>query len=155
VRVLLLSTGSEESSMEGMRGFVARHATVLARERTRFVVLECIGGPEPILLEGEGMLRMNDYPVAAREWLAGCARRAGRPLRRGLRTGFASDGLIALKAGYQTAVLAAIDEYKMAPNYHSMRDVAANLSWESLEACAEICLAAVGSLSRRAARAPA
>ena len=59
--MLLLSTGSEESFMEGMRGFVARHAGALARERTRFVVLECVGGPEPILLEGEGMLRMHDY----------------------------------------------------------------------------------------------
>ena len=30
VRVLLVSTGSEESFMEGMRGFVARHGAALA-----------------------------------------------------------------------------------------------------------------------------
>jgi hypothetical protein len=155
VRVLLLSTGSEESSMEGMRGFVARHARALPRERTRFVVLECVGGPEAILLEGEGMLRMRDYTPAIRDWLAGCAERAGHPLRRGLRTGFATDGLISLKAGYPTGVLAAIDEYKMAPNYHSPRDVASNLSFETVAACAEICLEAIRSLSRRAAPAHA
>jgi hypothetical protein len=155
LRVLLLSTGSEESSMEGMRGFVARHAGALARERTRFVVLECIGGPEAIVLEGEGMLRGHDYTPAVRDWLAECGERAGRPLRRGLRTGFATDGLISLKAGYPTGVLAAIDEYKMAPNYHSQRDVAANLSLDTVTACAEICLEAVRSLSRRAAPAPA
>ena len=155
VRVLLLSTGSEESLMEGMRGFVARHAGALARERTRFVVLECIGGPEAILLEGEGMLRMHDYTPAIRDWLAACAARAGRPLRRGLRTGFATDALIALKAGYPTGVLAAIDEYKMAPNYHSQRDVAANVDFGTVAACTEVCLQAVRSLSRRAARAPA
>jgi hypothetical protein len=151
VRVLLLSTGSEESSMEGMRGFVARHAGALARERTRFLVLECIGGPEAILLEGEGMLRMRDYTPAVRDWLAACARRAGHPLRRGLRTGFATDGLISLKAGYPTGVLAAIDEYKMAPNYHSQRDVAANVRFETVAACAEICLEAIRSLGGAAA----
>ncbi|HTE62012.1 MAG TPA: M28 family peptidase [Solirubrobacteraceae bacterium] len=149
VRVLLLSTGSEESFLEGMRGFVARHAGALAPERTRFVVLECVGGPEPIVLEGEGMLRMHDYTPAVRDWLAACGERAGHRLRRGLRTGFATDALIALKAGYPTGVLAAIDEYKMAPNYHSQRDVAANVDFGTVAACAEVCLEAVRSLSRR------
>jgi Peptidase family M28 len=147
VRVLLLSTGSEESFMEGMRGFMGR--TVLPRERTRFVVLECVGGPEPIVLEGEGMLRMHDYTPSVRDWLADCGARAGHTLRRGLRSGFATDALISLKAGYPTGVLAAIDEYKMAPNYHSQRDVAANLDFGTVAACVEVCLEAVRSLSRR------
>jgi Zn-dependent M28 family amino/carboxypeptidase len=206
VRVLLLSTGSEESFMEGMRGFVARvtpgaqaggcpagdcaarhgqphaehrtilqaggcpagdcaarhgqpdaeHRTVLPPERTRFVVLECVGGPEAIVLEGEGMLRMHDYTPAVRDWLAACGERAGHRLRRGLRSGFATDALIALKAGYPTGVLAAIDRYKMAPNYHSQRDVAANVDFGTVAACAEICLEAVRSLSRsRPAPVPA
>jgi len=175
VRVLLLSTGSEESFMEGMRGFVARHSPgaqaggcpvsgragrrdqpdaehrniLLARERTRFVVLECVGGPEAIVLEGEGMLRMHAYTPAVRDWLAACGERAGHRLRRGLRSGFATDALIALKAGYPTGVLAAIDEYKMAPNYHSQRDVAANVDFGTVAACAQVCLEAVRSLSRR------
>jgi hypothetical protein len=156
VRVLLLSTGSEESFMEGMRGFVARHARALPRERTRFVVLECVGGPEGIVLEGEGMLRMHDYTRAVRDWLAACGERAGHRLRRGLRSGFATDALISLKAGYPTGVLAAIDEYKMAPNYHSQRDVAANLDFGTVAACVATCLEAVRSLSRsRPAPAPA
>jgi hypothetical protein len=207
VRVLLLSTGSEESFMEGMRGFVARHSPgaqaggcpagdrearqgqpdaehrtvlqaggcpprdreaqhgqpdaedrtfLLARERTRFVVLECVGGPEAIVLEGEGMLRMHDYTPAMRDWLAACGERTGHPLRRGLRSGFATDALIALKAGYPTGVLAAIDRYKMAPNYHSQRDVAANVDFGTVAACAEVCLEAVRSLSRsRPAPVPA
>jgi hypothetical protein len=156
VRVLLLSTGSEESFMEGMRGFVARHGGALSRERTRFVVLECVGGPEAILLEGEGMLRMHDYTPGVRDWLAACAERSGHRLRRGLRSGFATDALISLKAGYPTGVLAAIDRYKMAPNYHSQRDVAANVDFGTVAACAEVCLEAVRSLSRsRPAPAPA
>jgi peptidase M28-like protein len=149
VRVLLVSTGSEESLLEGMRGFVARHAPALPRERTRFVVLECVGAPEAILVEGEGMLRGHDYTAATRDWLAECGERAGRPLRRRLRTGLATDALVALKAGYPTAVLASIDEYKMAPNYHSQRDVASNLSFETVVGLTEVCLEAVRSLSRR------
>jgi hypothetical protein len=156
VRVLLVSTGSEESFMEGMRGFVARHAGALDRARTRFVILECVGGPEAIVLEGEGMLRMRDYTPAVRDWLAACGERAGHPLRRRLRSGFATDALIALKAGYPTGVLAAIDRYKMAPNYHSQRDVAANLDFGTIAACTAVCLEAVRSLSRpRPAPAPA
>ena len=113
--------------MEGMRGFLARHADALSRDRTRVVVLECVAGPEPILLEGEGMLRMHDYTPAVRDWLADCAQRAGRPLRRRLRTGFATDALIALRRGYPTGVLASVDRYKMAANYHSPRDRAAHV----------------------------
>ena len=56
--------------MEGMRGFVARHYPALPRERTRFVVLDSVGSPELIVLEGEGMLRMTDYAPAMRDWLA-------------------------------------------------------------------------------------
>jgi Zn-dependent M28 family amino/carboxypeptidase len=148
LRVLLVSTGSEESFMEGMRGFVARHAGALPRD-TRFVVLECVGGPEPIVLEGEGMLRMYDYTPEVRDWLAACGERAGHRLRRRLRSGFATDALISLKAGYPTGVLAAIDEYKMAPNYHSQRDVAANVDFGTVAACAAVCVEAVRSLSRR------
>jgi Zn-dependent M28 family amino/carboxypeptidase len=146
VRVLLVSTGAEESFMEGMRGFVARHAGALDPERTRFVVLECVGGPEAIVLEGEGMLRMHDYTPAVRDWLAACGERAGHPLRRGLRSGFATDALIALKAGYPTGVLAAIDRYKMAPHYHSHGDVAANLDLGTVAGVAAVCLEAVRSL---------
>ena len=149
VRVLLLSTGSEESSMEGMRGFLARHADALSRDRTRVVVLECVAGPEPILLEGEGMLRMHDYTPAVRDWLADCAQRAGRPLRRRLRTGFATDALIALRRGYPTGVLASIDRYKMAANYHSPRDRAAHADFDTAAAVCAVCLEAVRSLSSR------
>ena len=132
--------------MEGMRGFVARHAAALDPARTRVVVLECVGGPEPILLEGEGMLRMRDYTASTRDWLAAVAERAGHPLRRRLRSGFATDALISLKAGFPTAVIAAIDRYKMAPNYHSRDDVATNLDLGTVAAVTRICLEAARSL---------
>jgi Zn-dependent M28 family amino/carboxypeptidase len=151
VRVLLLSTGSEESSMEGMRGFVARHRRTLDTARTRFVVLESIGSPELILIEGEGMIRMRDYDPALRDALAAAAAAAGVPLRRRLRSGLATDALIAHRAGYPAATLASVNEYKMAANYHSQRDLPHRVDYGTVAAAVQVC----ASLIRAAAHAPA
>ena len=43
---------------------------------------------------------MRDYAAASRSSSRDCAREAGVHLRRGLRFRNATDGLIALKAGY-------------------------------------------------------
>ena len=69
LRVLLVSTGSEESFSEGMQGFGDRHFDGLDPERTEMVCLECLGGPTLIVVEGEGMLRMRDYPAGMRDAL--------------------------------------------------------------------------------------
>ena len=150
VRVLLVSTGSEESFMEGMRGWVRRHGRSLDPERTRVVVLETLGSPELILLEGEGMIWMTDYDAELRDFLAASAAGAGVPLRRGLRLGFASDALSALRGGLKTAVLASCDEYKLPSNYHSQRDVPRNVDFETVAAATRVAETAI----RRAASAP-
>ena len=149
VRVILVSTGSEESFMEGMRGWVRRHGPALDRERTRVIVLETLGSPELILLEGEGMIWMTDYDPEVRDFIAASAQDAGAPLRRGLRLGFATDALSALRAGFRTATLASCDEYKMPANYHSQRDVPRNVDFETVAASARVAEAAI----RRAASA--
>ncbi len=87
-RVLLVSTGSEESFSEGMQGFGERHFSELDRERTEMVCLECLGGPTLVVVEGEGMLRMRDYPDHMREALEDAA--TGR--RRADHTRPADDG---------------------------------------------------------------
>ena len=79
VRVLLVSTGSEESFMEGMRGFARRHFPSLPPERTEVVCLDSVGSPELILIEGEGMLRMRDYTPELRDRIAAVAAPRGRP----------------------------------------------------------------------------
>jgi len=149
VRVLLVSTGSEESFMEGMRGWVRRHGPSLDRERTRVIVLETLGSPELILLEGEGMIWMTDYDLEVRDFIAAAAQDAGAPLRRGLKLGFATDALSALRAGFRTATLASCDEYKMPANYHSQRDIPRNVDFETVAAAARVAEAAI----RRAASA--
>ena len=88
------------------------------------------------MLEGEGMLRMRDYTPAIRDWLAAAAERAGHPLRRGLRSGFATDALIALKAGYPTARAGRDRRVQDGRRTTTrQRDVAANLDLGTVAAC--------------------
>jgi hypothetical protein len=143
VRVLLVSTGSEESFMEGMRGFARRHFPSLEPERTEVVCLDSVGSPELILIEGEGMLRMRDYTPELRDRIAGVAARAGVHLRRRLRLGLATDGLIALKAGYPSAAIGSVTKYKLPLNYHSQRDTADALVYETVRDAAVLCEALV------------
>jgi hypothetical protein len=134
VRVLLLSTGSEESFMEGMRGFIARHRASLDPAHTRFVALECVGSPHLLLMEGEGMLRIRDHDASLREELQAAADAIDVPLWRGLRLGAGgTDALPALLAGYRAACLAACTDLKVPANYHWPSDVPENLSWATIE----------------------
>jgi acetylornithine deacetylase/succinyl-diaminopimelate desuccinylase-like protein len=139
VRVILLSTGSEESFMEGMQAFGRRHFGDLPRERTEFVCIECVGSPQLCVVEGEGMLRMRDYTERTRDALARAGAVAGVPLRRGLRTVAATDALIALRAGYPTCTLGGVDETKFPSNYHWPSDVPDNLTWDSVEGAVKVC----------------
>jgi hypothetical protein len=143
VRILLVSTGSEESFMEGMQAFGRRHFRALPRETTELVCLECLGSPLLCLVEGEGMLRMRLYPDEAREALAAAADDAGVPLVRGLRTVAATDGLIPLRAGYRVSLLGGVDETKFPSNYHWPSDVPDNLDWSSIEGAVRVCEAYV------------
>jgi hypothetical protein len=139
VRVLLVSTGSEESFMEGMQGFGRRHFPALDRERTEVLCLECLGGPTIVVVEGEGMLRMRDYPLRMREELAEAAAEAGVTVRRGLRTVAATDGLIALRAGYPTVTLASIEATGLPLNYHWPSDLPEALHWDTIEQAIAVC----------------
>jgi hypothetical protein len=143
VRVILLSTGSEESFMEGMQAFGRRHFRDLPKATTEFVCLECVGSPQLCVVEAEGMLRMRHYPDSSREALARAGEAAGVELRRGLRTVAATDALIALRAGYPTCTLGGVDETKFPSNYHWPSDTPDNLSWESIEGALRVCEAYV------------
>jgi acetylornithine deacetylase/succinyl-diaminopimelate desuccinylase-like protein len=133
VRVLLLATGSEESFMEGMQGFIRRHRAELDPARTTILCLECLGSPNLALVEAEGMLRMRPYSDAARRRLAGAAQAAGVELLRGLRTVAATDALVAMRRGYPAATLASIDQTKFPSNYHWPSDTPENLDWGTIE----------------------
>jgi hypothetical protein len=147
VRVLLVSTGSEESFMEGMQAFARRHFAMLPTDRTHVICVDTVGSPELVMLEGEGMLRMHDYPAAFRELVADCARRAGVHLRRGLRFRNATDALIARRAGYPTVMLGSINRYKLPDNYHWPTDVPDNVDFSTTADAVALCREVVQSLA--------
>jgi len=150
VRVLLLSTGSEESFMEGMRAFITRHGDELDPASTRFLALECVGSPRLVIMEGEGMLRMRDHDSGLREELQAAADEAGIDIWRGLRLGAGgTDALPAMRAGYRAACLAACTDLKVPANYHWPTDVVENLDLDTMEQAREV----TERLVRRAGRA--
>ncbi|MDQ3740503.1 MAG: M28 family peptidase [Actinomycetota bacterium] len=148
VRVLFVSTGSEESFEEGMAGFMRTHEHELPRDRTDFIVLDTVGSPRLILLEGEGMLLARPYDERLKDDIAAAADEIGVPIIREHWLSFASDALIALRKGYRVATIASFDEYKLPTNYHQPTDVADNLHWDTVEAAANVTEAAVRRLAR-------
>jgi hypothetical protein len=124
VRVLLVSTGAEEANQEGIIAFAERHFDSLPRDRTHFICLDTVGSPELLLIEGEGFLRMRDYPEESKQLMVDAAEEAEVPLRRGLRLTFATDGLIPLRAGYPTVAIGSLNEYLVPSNYHWPTDTA-------------------------------
>jgi hypothetical protein len=129
VRVILLSAGSEESFSEGIKAFGERHFEELPTDSTFFLVLESTGSPHLLVLRGEGFLKMYDYPAPALDLLDRAAEDLGIWLYPNLRLHNGTDGLEALAAGYESAVIAGCDELKQPSNYHWPNDLAENVDF--------------------------
>jgi Zn-dependent M28 family amino/carboxypeptidase len=153
LRVLLLSTGSEESFLEGMEAFAARHFDELPVGATTFLCLESVGSPELMLLSGEGLLRLHRYPDGPRRTLERLAAEQELALHKPLRYRLATDGQVPLRAGYPTAVISSIDFYKAPSNYHWPSDRPENLCLDTLTHAARLAIAYVQELDRPAAAA--
>ncbi len=146
VRVILLSTGSEESFSEGMKAWGERHFPELPREGTLFLCLEALGSDHLLLLRGEGFLKMNEYSPRALAYLEGIAEEMGIWLFPNLRLRNGTDGLEPLAAGYETAVLASCNDLKQASNYHWPTDVSSNIDFGTVERSVGLCERAVRRL---------
>jgi hypothetical protein len=132
LRVILLSTGSEESFSEGMKAFGERHFGELPKGSTFFVCLETLGADHVMVLRGEGFLRMREYPAEALELVDGLAGEMGIWLFPNLRLRNGTDGLEPLAAGYATIALCSCTDLKQPGRYHWPDDVAANVNFDTL-----------------------
>src|SRR5882757_2743756 len=132
VRVILLSAGSEESFSEGIKAFGERHFDELPTASTVFLVLESTGSPHLLVLRGEGFLKMYDYPAPSLELLDAAAEELGIWLYPNLRLHNGTDGMEALAAGYETAVIAGCDDLKQPSNYHWPNDLAENVDFTTV-----------------------
>ncbi|HMC50432.1 MAG TPA: M28 family peptidase, partial [Solirubrobacterales bacterium] len=148
IRVILLSTGSEESFSEGIKAWGERHFPDLSRDTTLFLCLESIGSPHLLVLRGEGFLKMYEYSPRALAFMDGLAEEMDIELVPNLRVRAGTDGLEPLAAGYETAVLCSCDDLKQASNYHWPTDIAANINYATLERAIDLSQEATRHLSR-------
>ncbi|HSS31900.1 MAG TPA: M28 family peptidase [Solirubrobacterales bacterium] len=149
VRVVLLSTGSEESFSEGMKAFGERHFPSLPKESTFFLCLESIGSPHLLVLRGEGFLKMREYPARSLAFIDGLAEELGIWLFPNLRLHNGTDGLESAAAGYETAVLAGCTDLKQPANYHWWNDLAENVNFDTVANGVKLSEAAIRRLGER------
>lgn len=154
-RVILLSTGSEESFSEGMQAWGQRHFPSLPRDSTDFICIDTVGSPRLLLLEGEGMLGIHEYPKDLIALIHRCAGEQGVDLMPDLRFRNATDGVISLLAGYRTATLGSVDEYKIPTNYHWPSDTAENVDYDTVADCVRLCEAVLRELQPAGLAEPA
>jgi len=133
IRVILLSTGSEESFSEGMKAFGERHFDELPRESTFFLCLETLGATHLLALRGEGFLKMRDYPPRALAFIERVAGEFDIWLYPNLRTYNGTDGLESQAAGYETVALCSCTDLKQPGRYHWPNDTAANVNFDTVE----------------------
>lgn len=147
VRVLLVSCGAEESMQEGILAFGARHFASLPPDRTWVINLESVGSPHLVLLEGEGPLAMQDYQESFKELVAQIAAEHGITVWRGLRARTTTDSLITNRAGYPTATLVSVTDWKALSHYHQMSDTPENLDYGTVANAARLAEAVIRHLA--------
>jgi hypothetical protein len=146
-RVLFLST-SEEALCEGMGMFMERHAHELPRESTFFLCLEVLGSPNLLVLRGEGMLKIREYPAESLQLMDSTAEELGVDLWPNLRTMNATDTIFPLAAGYQCAALCSCNQWKNPSHYHWRTDTPENVHYDTLADAIRLSEAVIRKLDR-------
>ena len=149
VRLILLSTGAEESFSEGMKAFGERHFPSLPQESTFFLCLEAIGSPHLLVLRGESFLKMREYPARSLALMDGLAEELGIWLFPNLRLHNGTDGMESMAAGYETASLCGCTDLKQPANYHWPNDLAENVDFGTVADAIRLSEAAIRRLGER------
>lgn len=148
-RVILLSTGAEESFSEGMKAFGERHFDDLPRDRTFFLCVDTVGSPTLSVLRGEGFVEMREYPGEALALVDSLAVELGIETVPNLRLRNGTDGLEPLAAGYPTVTLCSVTDLKQPANYHWPTDTAENVDYGTLAAAIRLAEALIRRLDER------
>ena len=147
-RILFLST-SEEALCEGMGMFMERHAHELSADRTFFLCLDTLGSPHLLVLRGEGMLKLREYPAESLELLDSTAEELGIELMPNLRLRNATDGVFPLAAGYQCVSVASCNQWKNPSNYHWKTDTPDEVHYETVADAIRLSEAVIRKLDAR------
>jgi len=104
------------------------------------------------MLEGEGPIWMERY---AGPWLRDLvAEEAGRleiPLERGFLARSSTDSVIPSRAGYPTATLVSVADWRVPANYHLLSDVPENLDYGTVADATRLIHQLLGALAKRVA----
>jgi hypothetical protein len=148
-RVLFLST-SEEALCEGMGLFMERHAAELPVDRTFFLCLDTVGSPNLLVLRGEGMLKLREYPAASLELFDSTADELGIEMPfRNLRLRNATDGIFPLAAGYQCVSVASCNQWKNPSDYHWKTDTPDRVDYGTVADAVRLSEAAIRKLDEK------
>jgi hypothetical protein len=149
LRVLLVSTGSEETMLEGMDAFLRRHRDELDPDRTLVVCLDMLGWDRLIVREGEGVLRRYPSRPHDVELLLEAARAAGVGVAVAPPGPAPTDGVAARWAGLPTISLSSVAADGGYPNYHRPTDLPDNVNVETVVAARRLCVELVARLEAR------
>lgn len=151
LRIVLLSTGAEETGLEGMWAFGRRTFGDLDKSRTYVVCLDAVGSDNLLLARREGLLRTSSYSQSLIERITRHAQDLGVKLQEPVVLRSATDGYVALKAGIDAALIGSVDESGAPANYHWPTDTPQNLNYTSIRHVVHICMALVRDLDTEAA----
>ncbi len=129
LRVLLVSTGSEETMLEGMDTFLRRHHGDLEPAQTLVVCLDQIGWERLVLRESEGVIRRYRSRQDDLELVLAAARAVDVPLEVAPPFPTPSDGLAARWAGIPTVFIGSVAADGGYPHYHRPTDVPDHVHW--------------------------
>jgi hypothetical protein len=147
LRIMFVSTGSEESLMEGVRAFGERHFASLPGD-TQVLCVDAVGSPHLVLVEAEGILEVRRYDETLKDLITQCAAERRIPLIRGYTMRLGTDGYIALRAGIPAACLMSLDDNGVCSNYHWPTDTPDRVDYCTLRRAAELCDAFARRLGR-------
>lgn len=149
--VWVLLTGAEESLLLGMHEWMKRHRRELDPERTVFLNIDNVGHGTVRYLTKEGFVFARPYHPR----LVGMCREIAeedaerRFAARGYASRFATDALVARRAGYPAITVTCLNAIDYAPHYHQMTDTPGNVEPEALDRAYEFCAALIERLDER------
>ena len=146
VRVLLLSTGSEETMLEGMDAFLRRHRGDLDPARTLVVCLDQIGWERLVVRASEGAILPHRSRRDDLDLVLAAARAAGVALEVAGPFPSPSDGLAARWAGLPTLFIGSVEGGGGYPHYHRPTDRPEHVHLPSVDAARRVCAALVERL---------
>lgn len=131
--LVLLTCGSEEAGMGGMRAFLDAHP-----EADLVLGLDTLGAGDPIVLAGEGALLPHRYRAEDLDLAERGAARAGEPPPERWQIGGWTDPILARFAGLRAISLLSIGPQGMFTNYHRPTDTPDRVDWGCVERCVRI-----------------